>query len=135
MCLFAIIHPSDSSTTPFGPTILMGAESFILPEFSNVEQMRRVIRMFEKKDDFMKIIEGADDDKVNIFIGNDGELVDNSAFVFKTIKVGGKAVGAIGVFGPSRMDYSKVISTVEYLSDSLSGDRVIGLLGEPTDND
>ena len=105
------------------------------PEFSNVEQMRRVIRMFEKKDDIMKIIEGADSDKVNIFIGRDGELVDNSAFVFKTIKVGGKAVGAIGVFGPSRMDYSKVISTVEYLSNSLSGDRVMGLLGEATDND
>ncbi len=105
------------------------------PEFSNVEQMRRVIRMFEKKDDFMKIIEGADDDKVNIFIGQNGELVDNSAFVFKTIKVGGKAVGAIGVFGPSRMDYSKVISTVEYLSNSLAGDRVMGLLGEATDND
>ena len=105
------------------------------PEFSNVEQMRRVIRMFEKKDDFMKIIEGADDDKVNIFIGQNGELVDNSAFVFKTIKVGGKAVGAIGVFGPSRMDYSKVISTVEYLSKSLAGDQVMGLLGEPTDQD
>ena len=105
------------------------------PEFSNVEQMRRVIHMFEKKDGFMKIIEGADDDKVNIFIGNNGELVDNSAFVFKTIKVGGKAVGAIGVFGPSRMDYSKVISTVEYLSNSLAGDRVMGLLGEATDND
>ena len=105
------------------------------PEFSNVEQMRRVIRMFEKKDDFMKIIEGADDDKVNIFIGQNGELVDNSAFVFKTIKVGGRAVGAIGVFGPSRMDYSKVISTVEYLSKSLAGDQVIGLIGEPTDKD
>ena len=105
------------------------------PEFSNVEQMRRVIHMFEKKDDFMKIIEGADDDKVNIFIGHDGELVDNSAFVFKTIKVGGKAVGAIGVFGPSRMDYSKVISTVEYLSNSLAGDQVMGLLGDPNDKD
>lgn len=102
------------------------------PEFSNVEQMRRVISMFEKKEDIMKIIENADDDKVNIFIGRDGELVDNSAFVFKTIKVGGKAVGAIGVFGPSRMDYSKVISTVEYLTKSLSGDAVAGLLGEAT---
>ena len=105
------------------------------PEFSNVEQMRRVIRMFERKDDLMRLIEGADDDKVNIFIGNSGELVDNSAFVFRTIKVGGRAVGAIGVFGPSRMDYSKVISTVEYLSRSLSGDQVIGLLGDTTDND
>ena len=105
------------------------------PEFSNVEQMRRVIGMVEKKDDFMKIIEDSDDDKVNIFIGHDGKLIDNSAFVFKTIKVGGKAVGAIGVFGPSRMDYSKVISTVEYLSATLSGEQVIGLLGDPTDKD
>lgn len=100
------------------------------PEFSDVEQMKKIISMFENKDDLMKIIENADDDKVNIFIGRDGELVDNSAFVFKTIKVGGKPVGAIGVFGPSRMDYSKVISTVEYLSQSLSGEGAAGLLSE-----
>ncbi len=102
------------------------------PEFSNVEQMKQIISMFENKDDFMKIVESADDDKVNIFIGRDGELVDHSAFVFKTIKVGGKAVGAIGVFGPSRMDYSKVISTVEYLSKNLSDEGVSGLLGDGT---
>ncbi len=100
------------------------------PEFSNVEQMKQIISMFENKDDFMKIVESADDDKVNIFIGRDGELVEHSAFVFKTIKVGGKAVGAIGVFGPSRMDYSKVISTVEYLSQNLSDGGAAGLLGD-----
>ncbi|MBS6447236.1 MAG: heat-inducible transcription repressor HrcA [Clostridiales bacterium] len=105
------------------------------PEFSDVEQMKKVISMFENKDDLMKIIESADDDKVNIFIGQDGELVDNSAFVFKTIKVGGKPVGAIGVFGPSRMDYSKVISTVEYLSKNLSGESAAGFLGEPEDEE
>jgi heat-inducible transcriptional repressor len=100
------------------------------PEFAGVEQMKQIISMFENKDDFMKIVESADDDKVNIFIGRDGELVDHSAFVFKTIKVGGKAVGAIGVFGPSRMDYSKVISTVEYLSQKLSEGDTVGLLGD-----
>lgn len=105
------------------------------PEFSDVGQMKKIISMFENKDDLMKIIENADDDKVNIFIGKDEELVDHSAFVFKTIKVGGKPVGAIGVFGPSRMDYSKVISTVEYLSESLSGEQVTGLLEEADDTE
>ncbi len=104
------------------------------PEFAGVEQMKQIISMFENKDDFMKIVEAADDDKVNIFIGHDGKLVDHSAFVFKTIKVGGKAVGAIGVFGPSRMDYSKVISTVEYLSKNLSDEGTIGLLGDGMEN-
>lgn len=101
------------------------------PEFSGVEQMKQVIQMFENKNDLIKIMEDADEDKVNVFIGKDSELLDNAAFVFKTIKVKGKAVGAIGVFGPSRMDYSKVISTVEYLSHSLSGEDVAGLLGAP----
>ncbi len=100
------------------------------PEFAGVEQMKQIISMFENKDDFMRIMESADDDKVNIFIGRDGELVDHSAFVFKTIKVGGKTVGAIGVFGPSRMDYSKVISTVEYLSRNLSDENIAGALGD-----
>ena len=103
------------------------------PEFSNVEQMKRVISMFENKDDLIKILEGADDDKVNIFIGKDSELVDHSAFVFKSLKVGGKVVGAIGVFGPSRMDYSKVISTVEYLAKSLENGGSAGFLAESDD--
>ncbi len=100
------------------------------PEFADVEQMRQIISIFENKSDLSRIVESADSDKVNILIGRDSALVEHSAFVFKTIKVGGKPVGAIGVFGPSRMDYSKVISTVEYLSRQLSDDDSIGLLGD-----
>ena len=36
------------------------------------------------------------------------------------ITVNGNTVGAIGVIGPCRMDYSKVISTIERLSEALS---------------
>ncbi|MBQ9748943.1 MAG: heat-inducible transcription repressor HrcA [Clostridia bacterium] len=102
------------------------------PEFADVEQMRQIISILENKSDLSRIVESADSDKVNILIGRDSALVERSAFVFKTIKVGGKAVGAIGVFGPSRMDYSKVISTVEYLSRQLSDadEDPVGLLGD-----
>ena len=57
-----------------------------------------------------------------IYIGGDEQegLVDNSALIFKKLTIGGKVVGAIGVLGPSRMDYSKVISTMEYLSRQIS---------------
>lgn len=40
--------------------------------------------------------------------------------MLKTISAGGKAVGAIGVIGPCRMNYAKVISTVNYLSDDIA---------------
>ena len=35
--------------------------------------------------------------------------------------VGGKTVGAVGVIGPCRMDYSKVVSAIRYLSDGIAG--------------
>ena len=40
--------------------------------------------------------------------------------VFRTISENEIPVAAIGVIGPCRMDYPKVISTVEYLSDKIS---------------
>jgi glycosyltransferase involved in cell wall biosynthesis len=57
-----------------------------------------------------------------VFIG-DGEnkFANNSAFIFRPLTVDGKVIGAIDVFGPSRMDYSKVISTVEYLTQKIAG--------------
>lgn len=92
------------------------------PEFSNIENVRGMLEMMENKEGLIKLLSEADSDKVNIFIGgdeNDG-LIDNSALIFKTITVSGKIVGAIGVIGPSRMDYSKVISTVDYLSRQIA---------------
>ena len=48
------------------------------------------------------------------------EEMKNSALVFQKIKVGGRVVGVIGILGPRRMDYSKVVSTVEYIAENLS---------------
>ena len=48
------------------------------------------------------------------------------ARLFKPIKSRGKTVGAIGVIGPLRMDYAKVLATLDNL-----GGNVMQLLGEP----
>jgi heat-inducible transcriptional repressor len=46
--------------------------------------------------------------------------MDQSALIFKPIKRGGKTVGAIGVIGPLRMDYAKVLATIESLCGNIS---------------
>jgi hypothetical protein len=51
--------------------------------------------------------------------------MNNSTVVFKTIHKDGKPVGAIGVIGPLRMDYARVLSTL----DGLTG-NIADLLGE-----
>ena len=92
------------------------------PEFSDIDKIRGMLEMMENKQEMIKILSEADSDKVNVYIGGGEQegLVDNSALIFKKLTVGGKVVGAIGVIGPSRMDYSKVISTMEYLSRQIS---------------
>ena len=113
----AVVSSSDSNVKFEGVNRLLE-----YPEFSNVEQLKRVFSMLENKDDFIDMISNSDRDKVNVFIGNEeSKLASNSAFIFRTLTVDGKVIGAIGVFGPSRMDYSKVISTVEYLTQKITG--------------
>ena len=92
------------------------------PEFSDIDKIRGMLEMMENKQEMIKILSEADSYKVNVYIGGDEQegLVDNSALIFKKLTIGGRVVGAIGVLGPSRMDYSKVISTMEYLSRQIS---------------
>ena len=56
-------------------------------------------------------------DDINIYIGDDNandELKDFSVITFKQ-KINDKEMGTIGIIGPKRMDYSKVISVMKYI--------------------
>lgn len=62
---------------------------------------------------------------INVYIGEENdkeELKDFSVVTFKH-KVGNKDMGTIGIIGPKRMDYSKVISVMKYISKKLNQDN------------
>ena len=68
-------------------------------------------------------------DDINVYIGDENsneELKDFSIITFNH-KVHGKSVGTIGIIGPKRMDYSKVISILKYINRKMNQG---GLLGE-----
>ncbi len=92
------------------------------PEYSSVDKLRSVLTTLEQRDSLLDIVEHADTDGVSVFIGSENSLetMSDSTLVIKTIAVDGKTVGAIGVIGPCRMDYSKVISTIEMLVQSMT---------------
>ena len=59
---------------------------------------------------------------INIYIGEENEkeeLKDFSVVTFKH-KVDNKDMGTIGIIGPKRMDYAKVISIMKYISKKLN---------------
>ncbi len=92
------------------------------PEYSNLESLKGLLGLLEKKDYILNVVSGAQTDAVNIYIGPESQEDDlkGTSLVFKTITENDRPVAAIGVIGPCRMDYPKVVTTVDYLSDKIS---------------
>ena len=96
------------------------------PEYSDTDKLQDMLSMFEKKDDLLDVIsdesESDASDEVRVFIGSENvvKTMDNSTLIFKPIMQGGKTVGAIGIIGPTRMDYSRVIAMINRLTDGIS---------------
>ncbi len=91
------------------------------PEFSDVGNLRQLLSLMDKKEEIMQLVENDKGDDVSIYIGGEGSSVSaNSSIILKTFKVDGRVVGAIGVIGPQRMEYPKVVAMVEYLARCIS---------------
>ena len=65
-----------------------------------------------------------------MYIGteNDSDVMQNTTLIFKNITVGGHTL-AVGVIGPKRMNYSKVIGMINQLASGI--DRMLSDSGEP----
>ena len=92
------------------------------PEYSDSEEFGRLLGTLESEEEMLSLVSGAAGDDVNVVIGseNNVKVMSNSSLVFKPIKKSGKTVGVIGVLGPRRMDYAKVLATVEELTDNIT---------------
>lgn len=90
------------------------------PEFTDSSKLKEMLGMIDRKSEIAGVLEGGDND-VTIFIGKENgvEALSGSSLVFKKIVVDGKVLGAVGVIGPCRMDYSKVVSAIRYLSGGI----------------
>ena len=76
----------------------------------------------KSKDEILNLVSSGKSDDVNVIIGSEGEykVMDNSSVIYKPIKKNGRTVGAIGVIGPLRMDYAKVLATIEEIGENIS---------------
>lgn len=93
------------------------------PEFADVEQMRRIFDAFEEKSKIIDLLDKSmSAGGVNIFIGSESELLDmeSVSFVTSPYTSGGDILGTLGVIGPTRMDYSRIIPLVDYTAKLLS---------------
>ncbi|MBO5212058.1 MAG: heat-inducible transcription repressor HrcA [Clostridia bacterium] len=94
------------------------------PEYKNFDRLQQMISTIEEKNDLIKAVSTIDpsDDETKIFIGSENmvKIMDNSTMIYKNLKLGGKTIGAIAIVGPCRMDYSKVLATIDKLSNEIN---------------
>lgn len=104
-----------------GSKVYIGGTGDIIlqPEFENPKNFKDIIHLAEDKDLVVHILKNSvkSDNEVFISIGseNDDEKLKNYSVVTTSYKVGGIA-GSIGVIGPKRMNYGRMISLLEYTS-------------------
>ena len=96
-----------------------------LPEFNSLEVAKNFMSILDTKELMSDMLNSGFAEDINIYIGEENEkdeLKDFSVVTFRH-KVGNKDMGTIGIIGPKRMDYSKVISVMKYISKKLNGDK------------
>lgn len=90
------------------------------PEFSDVNTIKEILTLFEKSDDMIQLIKPTENGKtgIEVKIGTENhvEAASNCSIITATYEMDGNPVGTIGIFGPTRMDYKKVISILDFLS-------------------
>ncbi|MCP4202911.1 MAG: heat-inducible transcription repressor HrcA [bacterium] len=106
------------------PAVLVEGTTAILnqPELSDLDRIRRLLGTFSDKATLVRVlnqlIEGPG---VRVVIGKDSDLTSELDFslVATSYDVGDRSVGKLGIFGPSRMDYQRVIPIVEYFGEKI----------------
>ncbi len=98
------------------------------PDYSDPEELKNLLGTLEHKDEILELVSTDQSDEISVVIGSESpvRVMNNSSIVFKPIKRGDRTVGVIGVLGPLRMDYARVLETIE---------RLCGIIGEMIGDD
>lgn len=100
-----------------GDYVMAGQTNLMaLPELSQVERLRQLFEAFNEKRDILYLLDSSMQAKgVKIFIGEESgyQALDECSVVTAPYEVDGQCLGVLGVIGPTRMAYERVIPIVD----------------------
>ncbi|CAN5860456.1 heat-inducible transcriptional repressor HrcA [soil metagenome] len=118
----AAVQASSEVMTEAQDEVVISGERNLLAvsDFSSdMGQLRRAFELFEQKAQLMRLLDvSSKADGVRIFIGGESQVVpfDELSIVSANYEVDGKVVGTLGVIGPTRMPYERMIQIVDITS-------------------
>ncbi|QGQ47329.1 heat-inducible transcriptional repressor HrcA [Metabacillus sediminilitoris] len=91
------------------------------PEFTDIDRIRSLLKMIEQEKELYSLLQ-TNHAGITIKIGkeNDNIAMENCSLITATYSLGSKQLGTIAVLGPTRMEYSRVISLLSRMTHDLS---------------
>ena len=114
-------YTSIISIDGFPEKIFCRGTSFVVgyPDFQELDKIRRILQALEEKERILEVINRAVENKIKIYIGHETACaaIENCSLAVVSYKKENGPSGRLAVLGPTRMDYEKVVSTLDYVSD------------------
>jgi heat-inducible transcriptional repressor len=111
-------------TMDSGDFVLAGGSNLMtFEELSSVETLRGLFDAFDRKRDLLHLFDQClDAEGVQLFIGDESgyEVLDECSVVTSPYLIDGQVAGVLGVIGPTRMAYERIIPIVDATAHSLS---------------
>lgn len=87
------------------------------PEFRDVERVRNLLGILEEEKVLKDLLQGGEDSGLKVTVGSENKFtgIQDCSMVQATYRLNGQIVGTMAVLGPTRMEYGKVISVMDYL--------------------
>ncbi|MBA4251124.1 MAG: heat-inducible transcription repressor HrcA [Chlorobiaceae bacterium] len=107
--------------------VLAGTKNLIKqPEFDKADKIQNIVELMEDKDIIIHLFEDTMNsskmnENISITIGSESKIdrLEDYSLISKEYRMG-DLVGMLGIIGPKRMDYQKIIAIVDYVSKTLS---------------
>lgn len=93
------------------------------PEYKDLEKAKSFMNFFEDKNSVVDVLlNGTITEDINITIGDENTYnsIKDCSLLTATYKLGNKTIGKIGVIGPTRMNYVKVINNLKIFSENIT---------------
>lgn len=121
----AVAVSSEAISDTQDEVVISGERNLLaVTDFSNdMGHLRRAFELFEQKTQLMRLLEVAGQaEGVRIFIGGESKVVpfEDLSIVSSPYEVDGLVVGTLGVIGPTRMAYDRMIQIVDITSKLVS---------------
>ncbi|MFC4766340.1 heat-inducible transcriptional repressor HrcA [Effusibacillus consociatus] len=113
-----IVQPEKDDRVYLGGT----AKILNQPEFRDVEKLRPLLDILETNQTVIHLLNQQNTPGIQVRIGLENQLeqLKNCSIITATYHIDGNVAGTIGVLGPTRMEYGRVISVLDYLTETMS---------------